>query len=34
MITPSKAKSYLSVSTPDISYKFSNVGIKLGSNEK
>jgi hypothetical protein len=34
MITPSKAKSFLSFSMLDISTKLSNVGIKLGINEK
>jgi hypothetical protein len=34
MITPSKAKSFLYFSMLDISTKLSNVGIKLGINEK
>jgi hypothetical protein len=34
IVTPSKAKSFLSFSTPDISYKLNSVGVRIGSSEK
>jgi hypothetical protein len=34
MVTPSKAKSFLSFSTPDIYSKLGSVGVNIGSSEK
>jgi hypothetical protein len=34
IVTPSKVKSFLSFSTPDISSKLNRVGVRIGSAEK
>jgi hypothetical protein len=34
IVSPSKAKSFLSFSTPDINSKLGSVGVKIGNNEK
>jgi hypothetical protein len=33
IVIPSKVKSFISFSTPDITSKLGNVGVKIGTNE-